>query len=384
MYVLFNMSSPITFKILKRDPRTHARLGKLVTPHGGVDTPCFMPVGTQGTVKTLTPEDLTETGSQMILANAYHLYIRPGVEVIQSLGGLHRFMGWRGPILTDSGGYQVFSLAKLRKVTDEGVRFNSHFDGREHFLTPESVVKIQEDLGSDIAMVFDECPPYSSDHKLLRESVERTLLWSRCAKKVHRKKNQALFGIVQGGTDLKLRRESLERTLELGFPGYALGGMSVGEPKEKMREVLQALAPSMPEAAPRYLMGVGTPIDFLDAVEAGIDLFDCVTPTRYGRNGSAFTHRGLVVIRNAVYAQAKGPVDPECDCYTCGHFDRGYLRHLFNTNEILGPRLLSYHNVYFFHSLLKKIRQAVRQGRFLSFKKSFQMGYNENPNLADE
>ncbi|MBI4971528.1 MAG: tRNA guanosine(34) transglycosylase Tgt [Candidatus Omnitrophica bacterium] len=370
------MFSPISFKITKRDSKTNARLAKLTTAHGVIETPCFMPVGTQGTVKTLTPRDLREMGSQMILGNAYHLYIRPGISVVKSFGGLHKFMGWDGPILTDSGGFQVFSLAKLRKVTDEGVRFNSHFDGKEHFLTPESVVKIQEDLGSDIAMVFDECPPYTDDKFLLQEAVDRTILWSKRAKKVHRKKTQALFGIVQGGCDIDLRKESLERTLEIGFPGYALGGVAVGEPKEKMLEILQSIVPLMPAETPRYLMGVGMPLDFLDAVEAGIDLFDCVTPTRYGRNGTAFTHRGLVAIRNAKYTRAKGPIDPDCDCYACQNFDRGYIRHLVNASEILGHHLLSYHNVYFFLALLKKIRQAIQKGTFLSFKKSFVLRYN--------
>ena len=371
------MKFPIEFHVSKKDPKSKARIAKLKTAHGDIETPCFMPVGTQGTVKTLTPRDLKEAGSQMILSNAYHLYIRPGVPVVKSLGGLHRFMGWDGPILTDSGGFQVFSLARLRKVTDEGVRFNSHFDGKEHFLTPESVVKIQQDLGSDIAMVFDECPPYTEDKKLIKEAVDRTILWSKRAKKVHRKKDQALFGIIQGGCDIELRKQSLERTLEIGFPGYALGGVAVGEPKEKMIDIVQAVVPLMPENQPRYLMGIGMPIDFLNAVEAGIDLFDCVTPTRYGRNGTAFTHRGLLVVRNSKYIKSKGPLDPECDCYACKNFDRGYIRHLLNASEILGHHLLSYHNVYFFLLLMKKIRQAIKKGRFLSFKKSFQMRYND-------
>lgn len=370
------MKNPIQFKVLKKDSKSSARTGKLTTAHGVIDTPCFMPVGTQATVKTLTPRNLTEAGAQIILGNTYHLYVRPGIEVIKAFGGLHKFMGWDKPILTDSGGFQVFSLAKMRKITDEGVSFNSHFDGKEHFLTPESVIKIQENLGSDIAMVFDECPPYTQDIFILQQAVDRTILWSKRAKKVHRKKNQALFGIVQGGTNLDLRKQSLERTVEIGFPGYALGGIAVGEQKEQMDFVVKAIAPLLPADSPRYLMGIGTPIDFLTAVESGIDLFDCVTPTRYGRNGSAFTHQGLVALRNSKYTYAKGPIDPQCDCYACENFDRGYIRHLVNTNEILGAHLLSYHNVYFFIALLKKIRQAIQKGTFLSFKKSFLMRYN--------
>lgn len=368
---------PITFTMTKRDKKTHARLGKLHTPHGIVDTPCFMPVGTQGAVKTLSPRELKETGAQMILGNAYHLFIRPGTAIVKKFGGLHRFMNWDGPILTDSGGFQVFSLAKLRKITDEGVSFNSHFDGKVHFFSPENVIKIQEDLGSDVAMVFDECPPYTKEKKILREAVERTLLWSRRAKKAHRKKKQALFGIIQGGSDLKLRKESLDRTLEIGFDGYALGGVSVGEPKAQIWDTIEAVTPLMPASQARYVMGIGTPLDFLHAVQSGIDLFDCVNPTRYGRNGTAFTHRGFVVIRNSKYAAAKGPLDPDCDCYTCVNFDRGYLRHLINSSEILGVRLVSYHNVYFFVNLLKRIRKEIRLGNFLSFKKRFQMRYNE-------
>ncbi len=370
------MHSSIHFKVTKRDPKSNARIAKLMTAHGVIDTPCFMPVGTQATVKTLTPRNLEEMGAQIVLSNTYHLYIRPGIEVIKKLGGLHQFMGWRGPILTDSGGFQVFSLAKLRKITNEGVTFNSHFDGKEHHLTPESVIKIQETLGSDIAMVFDECPPYTEDASVLQEAVNRTVLWSARAKKVHRKKDQALFGIVQGGCNIALRRQSLERTLELDFPGYALGGVAVGEPKEHMNKIVYEVTPLLPAGKPRYLMGVGTPIDFLTAVEAGIDMFDCVTPTRYGRNGTAFTHQGLLVVRNAKYISAKGPIDPDCDCYACENFDRGYIRHLLNANEILGHHLLSYHNVYFFISLMKKIRESVRKGNFLSFKKRFEMRYN--------
>ncbi len=371
------MSSPIQYKLLKRDKQSHARAGKLTTPHGVIETPCFMPVGTQATVKTLSTQDLHSLGADIILSNAYHLNNRPGMKTIKAMGGLHQFMGWDKPILTDSGGFQVFSLAKLRKITDEGVRFNSHYDGKEHFLTPEAVVKIQEDLGSDIAMVFDECPPYTKDKKLLKQAVDRTIVWSKRAKKVHRKRKQGLFGIVQGGIDMKLRKESLERTLEIGFDGYAIGGVSVGESRKEIHETVEAITPMMPEDKARYLMGIGTPIDFLAAVESGVDMFDCVNPTRYGRNGSAFTHRGLVVIRNAKYITSKKPLDSDCECFTCKNHSRGYLRHLFNTNEILGPRLVSYHNVYFFVHLLKNMRKAIKKGEFLSFKKKFEMRYNE-------
>ncbi len=369
--LLVSRPSSFAFSITAHDAHTSARIGVIKTAHGVFETPVFMPVGTQGTVKALTPRDLLDAGSTIILANAYHLYIRPGIDIIRQFGGLHRFMGWPGPILTDSGGYQVFSLSRLRKISEEGVRFHSHFDGREIFLSPEKVIEIQEAIASDIAMAFDECPPPTRDRKKIKESLELTLRWSRRAKKCHRLKTQALFGIVQGGIFPDLRRESLERTVEIGFDGYALGGLCVGEDKKETLEVLDAVLPLMPKEAPRYLMGVGTPLDFLEAVERGADLFDCVNPTRYGRTGSAFSAEGLVVVRNAKYQKDEDPIAQDCGCYTCRHFSRSYLRHLFNTEEMLGPQLVSLHNIHFFVNFLKTIREKILDGSFLKFKKDF-------------
>ncbi len=359
------------FEIISRDTNSRARTGKVSTPHGVFETPVFMPVGTQGAVKALTPKDLQEAGAEIILSNAYHLYIRPGIDIIRDFGGLHRFMGWDGPILTDSGGYQVFSLSRLRKITEDGVQFQSHFDGKEIFLTPEKVIEIQEAIGSDIAMIFDECPPPTKDKDRVKRSVELTIGWSERAKKHHRLPSQALFGIIQGGTFVDLRHESLEQTVEIGFDGYALGGLCVGESKSETLEILDAILPKMPEDKPRYLMGVGTPLDFLDAVFSGADLFDCVNPTRYGRNGTAFTDRGLVVVRNSKYQRDTKPLAEGCACYTCGHFSRSYLRHLFNADEMLGPQLVSLHNVYYFVQFVKTLRQKIREGKLLEFKKNF-------------
>jgi queuine tRNA-ribosyltransferase len=365
------------FKLIRKDTKSYARLGKVTTAHGTFDTPAFMPVGTQGTVKTLSPRDLKEAGAQIILSNAYHLFIRPGLEIIKKVGDLHDFMGWHGPILTDSGGYQVFSLARLRKVTPEGAVFNSHFDGKLITLTPESVVKIQETLGSDIAMVFDECLPYPSSKEKVKESLDLTITWAKRALEARRKKSQALFGIIQGGTYVDLRKESLEKTVALPFDGYALGGLSVGEPTNVMYDIISRVAPLMPECKPRYLMGVGLPLNLLEAVSHGIDMFDCVIPTRYGRNGSAFTQKGIVVVRNGKYASDKKPLDTQCACYTCQNFSRAYLRHLLNCGEILGPRLISYHNVYFFLTLMKNIRRALKTGDFARFKKTFCKNYDD-------
>jgi len=368
---MLSVSQKFAFKVLQEDAATHARVGHISTPHGSFETPVFMPVGTQGTVKALTPKDLKEAGTEIILSNTYHLYIRPGIDIISQFKGLHRFMGWDGPILTDSGGYQVFSLSRLRQISSEGARFHSHFDGQEIFLTPEKVIEIQEAIGSDIAMVFDECPPPTSDKKKIIQSVELTLDWSRRAKKVHKLAGQALFGIVQGGVFEDLRRESLERTVEIGFDGYALGGLCVGEDKKETLKVFDAVLPLMPKESPRYLMGIGTPLDFLEAIERGADMFDCVNPTRYGRNGAAFTASGMVVVRNAKYQKDENPVDSTCSCYTCRTFSRSYMRHLFNTDEMLGPQLLSIHNVHFFVQFVKTIRQKIREGAFVDFKKNF-------------
>ncbi|MFZ5802184.1 MAG: tRNA guanosine(34) transglycosylase Tgt [Candidatus Omnitrophota bacterium] len=362
---------PFEFKITTRDKHCGARTGIASTTHGDFRTPVFMPVGTQGTVKAVPPRDLEDAGAEIILSNAYHLFIRPGTEILREFGGLHRFMGWQKPILTDSGGFQVFSLNKLREITEDGVRFNSHFDGAEIKLTPEKVIEIQEAIGSDIAMIFDECPPMLREKDKMRESLERTLRWSERAKRAHRLADQALFGIVQGGVFLDLRKESLERTVAIGFDGYALGGLCVGEEKEETFAVFRDTVPRLPEGKPRYMMGIGMPADFFEAVENGADMFDCVTPTRYGRNGTGFSRQGLVVVRNGKYQRDQAPLDPGCDCYVCRHFSRGYLRHLLNMNEMLGPQLISLHNIAFMTRLFRDIRAAISAGTFLGFKKDF-------------
>jgi queuine tRNA-ribosyltransferase len=360
-----------TFEVLAKDPESGARVGQVHTAHGSFETPVFMPVGTHGTVKAMTPRDLKDAGVEILLSNAYHLYVRPGMDVIKNAGGLHRFMGWGGPILTDSGGFQVFSLSRLREISEEGVRFHSPVDGQQITLTPESVIEIQEIIGSDIAMIFDDCPPATKDRNRIRQSLEVTLRWSERAKRHHQLKSQALFGIVQGGVFPDLRKESLERTVAIGFDGYALGGLCVGEDKHETLAVLESVLPQMPEDHPRYLMGVGTPLDFLESIERGADLFDCVNPTRYGRMGTAFTPQGLVVVRNSKYRDDHTPIQNGCDCYACSHFSRGYLRHLFNADEMLGPQLVSIHNVHFFVNLVKMTRQKIREGNFLQFKKDF-------------
>ncbi|MDD5085713.1 MAG: tRNA guanosine(34) transglycosylase Tgt [Candidatus Omnitrophica bacterium] len=372
-----SQQTALSFTITAKDAASHARSGIIRTRRGEFETPCFMPVGTQGTVKTFTPKELEELGARVILANAYHLYVRPGLDVIRSSGGLHKFMGWRHSILTDSGGYQIFSLASLRKVSDEGVSFNAHFDGKEIFLTPERVIEIQELMGSDIAMVLDECPPHTATEKEIERSLKRTHLWAERSKAAHKDKTQILFGIVQGGIYPRLRKESLERIVYLDFDGYALGGLSVGEPKEVMCELIQDIAPQMPCDKPRYFMGLGSPLELLEAVSYGIDIFDCVNPTRSGRNGTAFTHRGKVVVRNGAYANDPKPLDPDCSCYACSNFSRAYIRHLFNSSEILGPRLVSYHNVHFFIGLMKNARGSIIKGKFLDFKKDFEHNYDE-------
>ncbi|MBI3999521.1 MAG: tRNA guanosine(34) transglycosylase Tgt [Candidatus Omnitrophica bacterium] len=367
-----------SFRLIRKDSQTGARVGQIQTAHGTFETPMFMPVGTQATVKTLAPKDLEDLGAEIILSNTYHLYIRPGIDIIKEAGGLHKFMGWTKPILTDSGGYQVFSLARLREITDEGVKFHSHFDGREIFLTPEEVMKAQADLGSDIAMIFDECPPHDATHAQVGEAVRRTIHWAKRAKRVQQNEKQLVFGIIQGGAFLDLRKDSLDQTIGIGFDGYALGGVSVGEPKHEMEKVVREIAPLMPPEAPRYLMGVGTPADLFWTIEAGFDLFDCVNPTRYGRNGGAFTRAGKIIIRNAQYARDQKPLDETCKCYTCRNFSRSYLRHLFNCEEILGHRLVTYHNVYFFVALVRQIREAIRNSQFDQLKKEFLAGYDES------
>ncbi|MBI5197484.1 MAG: tRNA guanosine(34) transglycosylase Tgt [Nitrospirae bacterium] len=361
----------MNFTLLQKATGCEARLGRLETGHGGVDTPAFMPVGTVGAVKTLTPREVAETGAQMILGNAFHLYLRPGHERIARLGGLHQFMGWKGAILTDSGGYQVFSLAELREISGEGVSFKSPLDGSTHFFSPERSIEIQRDLGSDIVMAFDECVPYPATYAYTKESMETTLRWARRCREVPLQQGQALFGIVQGGFFPDLRERSVEETVAVGFDGYAIGGLSVGEDRKMMLDVTDQVAPRLPCDRPRYLMGVGWPEDILESVARGIDLFDCVVPTRHGRTGYLFTGTGRVIIKNARYAEDASPIDPECDCYTCRNFSRAYLRHLFLSEEILGLRLNTLHNLHFYGRFMRKIREAIGAGRFLEFREAF-------------
>jgi len=371
------------FKILARDKNTPARVGEVETAHGICETPTFMPVGTQATVKTLSNQELIDCGVQILLSNAYHLYLRPGEEVIKEAGGLHKFMGWNRPILTDSGGFQVFSLAALRKVSDEGVEFQSHIDGSKHFLTPEGVLEFQRTLGSDIMMVLDECVHYPCEYDYAKRAMERTLDWAqRSMKEIRNQKSkikineeQKLFGIVQGAAYKDLRKECTEELLKMDFDGYAIGGLAVGEPREITREITEFTAELLPKDKLRYLMGVGEPPDLFDAVETGIDMFDCVVPTRNGRNGTAFTTNGRFLLRNSDYAKDFNPIDENCGCYTCSTYTRGYIRHLFNTDEILGLRLVSLHNIYFYQHLMERIRDSVRRGFFSKLKADFLGSY---------
>lgn len=356
-----------------------ARRGRLELPHGVVETPQFMPVGTQATVKGVLPAQLRDMGATIILGNTYHLALRPGDERIADLGGLHRFMNWDGNILTDSGGYQVFSLAVLRKLTDKGAVFRSHIDGRLLELTPESAMRIQENLGSDIAMCLDECPHGQCSDDSLRTAVKRTILWAERCRDAHRRTDQALFGIVQGGTDIALREECARALEPLDFPGYALGGFSVGETPEAMLTALAPSAAALPVNKPRYLMGVGRPIDLLNAVAAGIDMFDCVMPTRNGRNASIFTSTGPMRLRNAKHQNDPRPLDAECDCIACRQFSRAYLHHLFAVNEMLGPMLLAMHNLSFYLRLMRQVREAIDQRRFATFREECLTRWNVVP-----
>lgn len=350
------------FEVLHRDPSSRARLGLLRTPHGEIRTPVFCPVGTVGSVKTMAPWELEALGAEMILANAYHLYLRPGHETVRDLGGLHRFMAWDRPILTDSGGYQIFSHGKLCQITDAGATFQSHLDGSLHFIDPERAMAIQQALGADIIMAFDECIPYPATHDQARLSLDRTREWARRCRAVPAVVGQALYGIVQGGFFPDLRREAVERLVEMDFPGYAVGGLSVGESKEMMLQVLDQVMPMLPEARPRYLMGVGMPEDLVDGVLRGVDIFDCVMPTRHARTGWLFTSRGRLVIKNAQYAKDEKPLDPDCACATCSRFSRAYLRHLFLSGETLGIRLNTIHNLYYYLHLMREIRGAIAEG----------------------
>jgi queuine tRNA-ribosyltransferase len=356
----------LTYSLLHRDGT--ARAGSLTTPHGAVETPVFMPVGTQATVKGLTPDMLRGVGARIILGNTYHLALRPGDKLIAEMGGLHRFMGWDRPILTDSGGFQVFSLATQVKITDHGAKFRSHIDGALLELTPERAVEIQQNLGSDIAMVLDECPPADAGPEAMRAAVRRSILWAERCRKHHSRADQALFAIVQGGTNLALRAECARELVAMDFPGYALGGFSVGESAEAMHSALPACAALLPEDRPRYLMGVGRPEDLLEGIAAGIDMFDCVMPTRNGRNALAFTDSGPIRLRNAIHRRDPAPVESDCPCYCCANFSRGYLHHLFAADEMLGPTLLSLHNVSYYLRLMAGAREAIAAGRFAAFR----------------
>ena len=354
-----------SFQILGRDDSTSARRGRLTTPHGIVDTPAFMPVGTAGAVKGLTPRQLRDSGCQMLLANTYHLMLRPGPQTVEQLGGLHRMMGWDGAILTDSGGFQVFSLAELRQITDQGVWFASHIDGQRIFLTPQHAIEVQNRLGADIIMAFDQCPHWPADFEQLQEAVDRTLAWAELSLKAHRRRgDQWLFGIVQGGTEMQLRQRCLRGLMELDFAGYAIGGLSVGEPSGLRNQLVSQLAGQLPDDKPRYLMGVGMPVEIAEAVGAGVDMFDCVLPTRTGRNGYAFTSEGAVRLRHEKYKNDTCALDRRCHCYTCSNFSRGYLRHLFVSDEMLGPVLVSLHNVAFFQQFMHHMRIAIEQNGF--------------------
>ncbi len=368
------MKPSVTYELLHIDKTTGARRGVVHTPHGDIQTPIFMPVGTQATVKSMTVEELKENGAQIILSNTYHLYLRPGERIVKEAGGLHNFMRWDRPILTDCGGFQVFSLSDLRTISEEGVEFKSHLDGSKHFFSPEKVMQIEEDLGADIIMSFDECCPYPSTYEYTKNSMERTTRWAKRCKEAH-KTDQALFGIIQGGFYEDLREKSAKDLIELDFPGYAIGGISVGEPKEEYIKMLKFTAPLMPENKPRYLMGVGSPDYLLEAAMAGIDMCDCVLPTRIARNGTAMTSHGKVVVRNANYAEDFTPLDPECECYTCRNYTRAYIRHLVKCNEILGVRLLSIHNIKFLTNLMERVRIEIENDNLANFVKEFYKKY---------
>ena len=369
----------ITYELIKTCKQTGARLGKVHTPHGSFDTPTFMPVGTLATVKTMSPEELKGIGANIILSNTYHLWLRPGEEIIGEAGGLHSFMNWDGAILTDSGGFQVFSLSDMREIVEEGVHFRNHLNGEKMFLSPEKAMEIQNVLGSDIMMAFDECPPYPATYEYMKQSVERTSRWAeRCLKAHKRPDEQGLFGIVQGGEFEDLRKQSVEDLVSLDFPGYAIGGLSVGEPKDVMNRVLEFTAPLLPDDKPRYLMGVGSPDSLVDGAIRGIDMFDCVLPTRIARNGTCMTSVGRLVVRNAKYARDFRPLDENCDCHVCQNYSRAYIRHLIKCNEIFGFRLTTYHNLYFLLKLMEQVREAIRKDRLADFKEEFFEAYGFN------
>jgi len=387
------------YKLIYKDKKTKARVGKIITAHGEINTPNLAPVGTIGAIKALTPSEINDAGAQFILSNAYHLYLRPGKDIIEKAGGLHKFMNWEKPIITDSGGYQIFSLAGLRKIKSNGVEFQSHIDGSRHFFTPESVIEFQQVLGSDIMMVLDECVHYPATRDYTKQSLKLTIDWARRSKchcegakrpKQSQKqrllrpfgarndgdlKRQLLYGIVQGGAYPELRKQSAKELIDVDFDGYAIGGLSVGEPADLMYEMIQVTTDILPEDKTRYLMGVGMPSNIFEAVENGVDIFDCVIPTRNGRNGTAFTGKGKLVIRNAQYSKDFNPVDPECGCFCCKNYTRAYIRHLFSISETLGPRLLSLHNIHFYATLMGNIREAIKANRFSEYKKEILDNY---------
>lgn len=366
----------IKYELKKVCSKSKARLGSITTPHGTIQTPIFMPVGTQATVKMMSPGEIKELGAQIILSNAYHLFLRPGHKLVETAGGLHHFMNWDKPILTDSGGFQVFSLNKLRKITEEGVSFRSHLSGEAFFISPEYSMEIQNALGADIIMAFDECPPYPAEQNYVKDSTERTYRWlKRCISSHRRTDYQGLFGIVQGGAYKELRIQSANQSVELDLPGYAIGGLSVGEPKEVMYEVLDYTVPFLPTDKPRYLMGVGSPDALIQGVMLGIDMFDCVLPSRIARNGTAMTSNGKLVVRNAKYAEDFMPLDPNCDCPTCQNYSRAYIRHLVKCNEGFGFRLITYHNLYFLLELMRNIRKAISEDSLLEFSEMFMSQY---------
>ena len=374
------MTKPaVTYNLIKKDKHTGARLGQITTPHGTFDTPMFMPVGTQSSVKAMAPEELKEMGAGVILANTYHLWLRPGEDLVEEAGGLHQFMNWDQGILTDSGGFQVFSLAELRNITEEGVHFKNHLNGQKLFLSPEKAIAIENALGADIMMSFDECPPFFESYDYIKKSIERTSRWAERGLRAHKNpETQALFGIVQGGGHKALREQSARDLVSLDFPGYSIGGLSVGESKAEMNHVLDFTTPLLPENKPRYLMGVGSPDALIDGVIRGVDMFDCVLPTRIARNGTCMTSKGRLVVKNAKYARDFRPLDEKCNCYACRNYTRAYIRHLLKTDEIFGLRLTSYHNLYFLLDLMRKIRAAIKEDRLLDFRAEFFEEYGLN------
>jgi queuine tRNA-ribosyltransferase len=364
-----------TFELLAQDRESKARRGRLVTVRGAIETPAFMPIGTQGSVKAVSPRELRELNAQIILGNTYHLFVRPGLEVIKHFDGLHKFMNWDGPILTDSGGYQIFSLAKLRKITEDGVHFQNHLDGTPAFISPEIAMEIQAALGSDIAMVLDECPPWPCERDYAARSAEMTTRWAARCKRAPRKDGQLLFGIVQGATFEDLRKESAQAIVDLDFDGYAIGGVSVGEPEEEMIRAVESSQPLLPKDKPRYAMGLGTPPQLLEMITRGIDMFDCVLPTRLARNGTAFASTGTLNLKNAEFAKDKRPIEEGCNCPTCDEFGRGYIRHLVKAEEILGLRLITLHNLHFYLDLMRQARAKIDNGTFDKFRNDFVNNY---------